>query len=89
MKLIGKNNTLYESITGRVITISPDAIYSDNVNEKPYYEIRIETINNFFKGKEDKFFMYPGTQVLTLINIGERTITVIYWNLYFQILILL
>ena len=75
VKLIGKNNTLYEPITGKVITISPDAIYSDNVNENPYYEIRIETINNFFKGKKDKFFMYPGTQVLTLINIGERTIT--------------
>lgn len=75
VKLIGKSNSFYESIEGKVITISPDAIYSKNKNEKPYYEIRIETKNNYFKSKNDKYFMYPGTQVLTLINIGERTVS--------------
>tara|TARA_A100001011_G_scaffold399491_1_gene508391 strand:- start:8044 stop:9279 length:1236 start_codon:yes stop_codon:yes gene_type:complete len=75
VKLLGKNNSLYEPIQGRVITISPDAIYSDTFKEEPYYEIRIETANNYFEGKNEKFFMYPGTQVLTLINIGERTIS--------------
>ncbi len=75
VKLIGKNNSLYDPIQGKVITISPDAIYSDNLKEDPYYEIRIETVNNYFEGKNEKFFMYPGTQVLTLINIGERTIS--------------
>ncbi len=75
VKLLGKNNSLYDPIQGKVITISPDAIYSDTSKEEPYYEIRIETVNNYFQGKNDKFFMYPGTQVLTLINIGERTIS--------------
>ena len=75
VKLIGKNNSLYDPIQGKVITISPDAIYSDTLKEEPYYEIRIETVNNYFEGKNEKFFMYPGTQVLTLINIGERTIS--------------
>ena len=75
VKLIGKNNSLYDPIQGKVITISPDAIYSDTLKEEPYYEIRIETENNYFEGKNEKFFMYPGTQVLTLINIGERTIS--------------
>ena len=75
VKLIGKNNSLYDPIQGKVITISPDAIYSDTLNEEAYYEIRIETVNNYFEGKNEKFFMYPGTQVLTLINIGERTIS--------------
>ena len=75
VKLIGKNNSLYDPIQGKVITISPDAIYSDSLKEEPYYEIRIETVNNYFEGKNERFFMYPGTQVLTLINIGERTIS--------------
>ena len=75
VKLIGKNNSLYDPIEGKVITISPDAIYSDTLKEEPYYEIRIETVNNYFEGKNEKFFMYPGTQVFTLINIGERTIS--------------
>jgi membrane fusion protein, adhesin transport system len=75
VKLSGKNNSIYESIDGKIITISPDAIYLDNVNEKPYYEIRIETEKNYFSGNAEKYFMYPGTEVTALINIGQRTIS--------------
>ncbi len=75
VKLIGKNNSSYDTLQGKVVTISPDAIYSQNISEEPYYEIRIETKKNYFESKKDKYFMYPGTQVLTLINIGERTIS--------------
>ena len=75
VKLSGKNNSLYGSIEGRVITISPDAIYLDNIDERPYYEIRIETKKNYFLGKGEKYFMYPGTEVIALINIGQRTIS--------------
>ncbi len=75
VKLVGKNNSLYESIQGIVTTISPDAIYSENNLEEPYFEIRIETDKNYFQGKTENFYMYPGTQVLALINIGNRTIS--------------
>ena len=75
VKLVGKNNSMYDSIEGKVITISPDAIYSDNNIEEPYFEIRIETNKNYFQGKTEIFYMYPGTQVLALINIGKRTIS--------------
>ena len=75
VKLSGKNNSIYESIDGKIITISPDAIYLENVNEKSYYEIRIETERNYFSGKAEKYFMYPGTEVTALINIGQRTIS--------------
>ena len=66
---------MYDSIEGKVTTISPDAIYSDNDMEEPYFEIRIETNKNYFQGKTESFYMYPGTQVLALINIGKRTIS--------------
>ena len=36
VKLVGKNNSMYDSIEGKVTTISPDAIYSDNNIEEPY-----------------------------------------------------
>ncbi len=75
VKLLGKNNSLYEPIEGTVTTISPDAIYSENNLEEPYFEIRIETYKNYFRGKTENFYMYPGTQVSTLINIGKRTIS--------------
>ncbi len=66
---------MYDTIEGKVTTISPDAIYSDNNIEEPYFEIRIETNKNYFQGKTESFYMYPGTQVLALINIGKRTIS--------------
>ena len=75
VKLVGKNNSMYDSIEGKVTTISPDAIYSDNNIQEPYFEIRIETNKNYFQGKTESFYMYPGTQVLALINIGKRTIS--------------
>ncbi len=72
VKLTGKNNRLYESILGRVIGISPDAIYTEK--ENPHYEIRIETSQDYFDGGEEKYYMYPGTQVTAMIEIGSRTI---------------
>ena len=72
VKLTGKNNRLYEAISGRVIGISPDAIYTEK--ENPYYEIRIETAQDYFDGGEEKYYMYPGTQVSAMIEIGSRTI---------------
>ena len=50
VKLAGKNNASYNSIGGIVIGISPDAIYSDADNENPYYEVKIETEQDFFEG---------------------------------------
>ena len=74
VKLSGKNNTIYKPIDGKVINISPDAIYNDDINQEPYFEIKIETLNNFFENDKDKYFMYPGAQVIALIRIGSRTI---------------
>ena len=75
VKLAGKNNTSYNSIGGIVIGISPDAIYSDADNENPYYEVKIETEQDFFEGISEKYYLYPGTQVLAMIEIGSRTIS--------------
>tara|TARA_B100001939_G_scaffold70923_1_gene59285 strand:- start:231 stop:1466 length:1236 start_codon:yes stop_codon:yes gene_type:complete len=74
VKLAGKNNRLYDSIVGNVVGISPDAIYSEKEYKEPYYEIRIETEKHYFEGGKEKYYMYPGTQVLAMIEIGSRTI---------------
>ena len=74
VKLAGKNNRVYNTIVGNVIGISPDAIYTEKESKEPYYEIRIETEQHYFDGGEEKYYMYPGTQVLAMIEIGSRTI---------------
>ena len=74
VKLIGKNNSIYQPLKGEVINISPDAIYNKDTTKQPYFEVKIETLNNYFESDNEKYFMYPGTQVITLIRIGSRTI---------------
>ena len=74
VKLAGKNNASYNTINGIVISISPDAIYSDAENNDSYYEVKIETELHYFERGLEKYYMYPGTQVLAMIEIGSRTI---------------
>ncbi len=74
VKLAGKNNAAYNTINGKVIGISPDAIYSDKEKNNAYYEVKIETEKHYFEKGLEKYYMYPGTQVLAMIEIGSRTI---------------
>ena len=39
VKLAGKNNASYNTIDGKVIGISPDAIYPEKEQKDPYYEL--------------------------------------------------
>ncbi len=75
VKLTGKNNAIYQPIEGNVKTISPDAIYTENIAQEPFYEVKIETDRNYFVNDNEKYYMYPGTPVLALIEIGTRTIS--------------
>ena len=74
VKLMGASNSIYYPINGKVVTISPDTIYSEDLREEPYYEVKIETNKNYFSSKSEKYYMYPGTQVQAFIKIGSRTI---------------
>lgn len=74
VKLMGSSNSIYYPIKGKVVTISPDTIYSQDLREEPYYEVKIETNKNYFSSKNEKYYMYPGTQVQAFIKIGSRTI---------------
>ncbi len=74
VKLMGASNSIYYPINGKVVTISPDTIYSEDLREEPYYEVKIETNKNYFSSKNEKYYMYPGTQVQAFIKIGSRTI---------------
>ena len=48
--------------------------YSDEQKKDPYYEVKIETEQDYFERGIEKYYMYPGTQVMAMIEIGSRTI---------------
>ncbi len=62
----------FGSIDGKVTEISPDKLIRDD--GLPYYRIRIETEQDYFEKNGQTFRLFPGTQVLASIQIGQRTV---------------
>ncbi len=62
----------FGSIDGKVTEISPDKLVRDD--GLPYYRIRIETEQDYFEKNGQTFRLFPGTQVLASIQIGQRTV---------------
>ncbi|MCZ6862207.1 MAG: HlyD family type I secretion periplasmic adaptor subunit [Alphaproteobacteria bacterium] len=62
----------FGSIDGKVTEISPDKLIRDD--GLPYFRIRIETEQDHFEKNGQIFRLFPGTQVLASIQIGQRTV---------------
>ncbi len=62
----------YNKLTGKVITISPDT-FTDQ-NKRTFYNVLIESEQNFFQSGEQKHKLYPGMVLLAYIHIGQRTV---------------
>ena len=62
----------YDKLTGKVITISPDT-FTDQ-NKRTFYNVLIESDQNFFQSGEQKHKLYPGMVLLAYIHIGKRTV---------------
>ena len=53
-------------------------LYTLKKNKKIIYEVRIETQQHYFERGEEKYYMYPGTQVFAMIEIGQEQLQTIY-----------
>ncbi|MCM2286829.1 MAG: HlyD family type I secretion periplasmic adaptor subunit [Desulfobacula sp.] len=62
----------YDKLIGKVITISPDT-FTDQ-NKRTFYNVLIESEQNFFQSGEQKHKLYPGMVLLAYIHIGKRTV---------------
>ncbi len=72
LKLATADAVRFGSITGRVQTVSPDAL----VNEKgmPFYKVMIAPENNQFEKNGRKYKLFPGMRISVSIHTGERTV---------------
>ena len=62
----------FGSLTGNVLSISPDAI--ENSDGIPYYKIRISTNETYFQREKVKYRLVPGVQVTASIRTGQRSV---------------
>ena len=72
--LSGPSLSRYKPIVGKVIGVSPDAIIPEEPNTEAYYEIKIQTDQTYFSKGNERYEMFPGTQVVAGIRVGRRTL---------------
>jgi adhesin transport system membrane fusion protein len=72
VKLASADATRFGALDGTVLSISPDALVTQD--GMPYYKVRIETSADHFAQKNLKYFLFPGMQVMASIETGKRTV---------------
>ena len=71
VKLANQDQVRFGPITGQVINISPDVVYSQTGT---YYEIEIELEEQKFTSSTMEYTLVPGINVIVFILAGERNV---------------
>ena len=73
LKLNAPSLQRFGHVLGKVIHIGADKLVREE-DGQPYYKVRIEPERAFFMRKEQRYDMYPGTQIMASIRTGTRTV---------------
>tara|TARA_B100001121_G_C18690755_1_gene622928 strand:+ start:1917 stop:2618 length:702 start_codon:yes stop_codon:yes gene_type:complete len=71
VRLANQDQLKFDSINAKVISISPDAVQSQNA---AWYDIELEIEKDFFTSGDTKYNLVPGIHVYVFILTGERTV---------------
>ena len=69
--MANQDQVRFGPIDGKVITISPDVVYSQT---ETYYEIEVELESQKFTSSTMEYVLVPGIAVQVFILTGERTV---------------
>ncbi len=72
IKLNSPDLVRFGNIDGTVAEISPDRLMTED--GVPYFRVRIDADASFFSNGEDRYDLFPGTQVVANIRTGKRTV---------------
>ena len=71
IRLANQDQLKFDSINAKVISISPDAVQSQNA---AWYDIELEIEKEFFTSGDTTYNLVPGIHVYVFILTGERTV---------------
>ena len=71
IRLANQDQLKFDSINAKVISISPDAVQSQNA---AWYDIELEIEKEFFTSGDTRYNLVPGIHVYVFILTGERTV---------------
>lgn len=73
LKLNSPSLQRFGHVMGKVVRISPDKLIREE-DGQPYYKVRIEPERNYFLRKEQRYDVFPGTQIMASIRTGKRSV---------------
>ena len=71
VRLANQDQLKFDSISAKVISISPDAVQSQST---AWYDIELEIEKDFFTSGDTTYKLVPGIHVYVFILTGERTV---------------
>lgn len=72
VRLTSSDAIRFGNLTGNVVDVSPDTLVTPE--GVPFYRVRVELESNVFKNGALRYELFPGMQVVTSIQTGERTV---------------
>jgi adhesin transport system membrane fusion protein len=73
LKLNSPSLQRFGHVIGKVIQISPDKLIREE-DGQPYYKVRIEPERSYFLREDQRYDVFPGTQIMASIRTGKRTV---------------
>lgn len=75
VKLASRDARRFGNIDGKVLHVSPDAVTQTTAaGVNTYYKVLIETEQDHFSRKSNRYDLFPGMRVVVGIHIGERSV---------------
>ncbi len=72
VKLASVDAMRFGSLNGSVVNVSPDTLITPE--GMPFYKVRVEMEKAYFENGKQRYALFPGMQVMTSIQTGERTV---------------
>jgi adhesin transport system membrane fusion protein len=72
VKLASADGLRFGNLPGTVVNVSPDTLVTKE--GVPFYKVRIETASDHFQRGTLRYQLFPGMQVMTNIQTGQRTV---------------
>ena len=73
LKLNAPSLQRFGHVMGTVVHISPDKLIREE-DGQPYYKVRIEPERTYFLREEQRYDVFPGTQIMASIRTGTRSL---------------
>jgi len=72
VKLASADAMRFGSLNGSVVNVSPDTLVTPK--GQPFYKVRVELEKDYFENGKLRYALFPGMQVMTSIQTGQRTV---------------